>query len=157
MFLSIGLTKYKIITMILPHKQPKHSPFFCSCKNKNPLVILMSAYQHPYAQSGVVLDCLRPATGYNQPSYSLAPRCGSVQPDCDNLSYSAFATDSSYNGYYDSCQNSVTPSAYCDLQYVNASPKTVIGCWKGCCPSEGGCDKNCHVQCVTNQSKKMKA
>ena len=113
----------------------------------------MSCYEHPYAQSGVVLDCLKPASGYNQPSYSLAPRCGTVQPDCDNLTYSAFATDSTYNSYYDSCPNIGPNVPYCDLKYVNAPPKTVIDCWKGCCNQDmSQCSEPCHVNCVVKAS-----
>jgi hypothetical protein len=122
-------------------------------KTKSTFIFLMSCYEHPYAQSGTVLDCLKPAAGYNQPSFSLAPRCGAVQPDCNNLTYSAFATDASYNGFYDACMVADPNPSSCDLRLVTAAPKTVIDCWKGCCDkSMTNCSEQCHTDCVVKKN-----
>jgi hypothetical protein len=109
----------------------------------------------PYAVSSTILDCKQAANGYNKPSYPAGPSCNTKDfPSCDNRSYSAYATDSSYQGFYDNCFITTDSQQSCDLKYVNAAPKTVIDCWKNCCDSQmRDCNQNCHTSCVVSGGK----
>lgn len=105
----------------------------------------------PYDTSASILDCQQATKGYNKPSYPDGPSCNTPWPSCDNRTYSAYALDASYSGYYDDCFNAFKSQPACDLKYVNASPKTVIDCWKQCYNDEmKAFSKDCQVQCVVN-------
>lgn len=108
----------------------------------------------PYALSSTILDCKQPSSGYSKPSYPSKPNCDSIYPNCDNRSYSAYALDASYNGVYDNCFITSDFKPACDLKYVNAPPKVVLGCWQNCCNDQlRDCNMNCHVDCVVSGGK----
>lgn len=107
-----------------------------------------------YETGANMLDCDKTKDGvYQRPSYSLKRSCDQQFSSCSNRSYSAYALDSAYNGYYDACipVDHVTPQ--CDLVYLNAKPKTVIDCWNKCCGNpEKLCTQACETQCVVGNS-----
>lgn len=110
---------------------------------------MSSDYQVPYETGAQVLDCENVKQGYNKAYYSINPTCNGVVPSCDNRSYSAYALDSGYQGYYDNCFISQPEKPQCDLKYVNAAPKVVEACWTKCCdPKMSGCNQDCHDACV---------
>lgn len=114
---------------------------------------MSSVYQVPYETGSQILDCENVKKGYNKPSYSLDPSCNGIVPSCDNRSYSAYATDSAYQGYYDNCFKSQPEAHQCDLKYVNAPPKVVEACWTRCCNSKmSDCNQDCHDACVVGGS-----
>lgn len=107
----------------------------------------MSAqYQSPYETGAQFLDCEFKKSGYNNAYYSLKPTCNVNVPSCDNRSYSAYALNSAYQGYYDNCFLGQPEPSQCDLKYVNAPPKVTMACWDKCC--KDGCDLDCHTACV---------
>ena len=112
-------------------------------------------YQSPYSTAATILDCQKPGAGYSPGYFSNKPITGKSWSDCDNRSYSAFALESQYNGYYDECFNWGNCKPACDLKYVNAPPKKVLGCWDQCCESSDigliNCDKDCQIKCVTTK------
>lgn len=104
-----------------------------------------------YAISSTILDCKKPMSGsdYSKASYPDKPTCNKNWPSCDTSFYGAYALDSSYNGYVDYCSPTDNNTNACDLKFVNAKPKTVIGCWQSCCDKDmTNCDANCHADCV---------
>jgi len=105
--------------------------------------------QAPYETGAQLLDCENVTKGYQRGYYSLEPTCNGNVPSCDNRSYSAYATDSAYQGYYDDCFVSRPEKPQCDLKYVNAAPKVVEACWSQCCsPHMTQCNQDCHDACV---------
>jgi len=112
----------------------------------------------PYETGAQLLNCEQVKTGYEKPSYSMIPTMNGIVPSCDNRSYSAYATHSAYQGYYDNCFIDTTNTKpQCDLKYVNAPPKVDIQCWEKCCSSDPDpntrtksdrCTDDCHVKCV---------
>ena len=112
---------------------------------------MSSNYQVPYETGAELLDCQNVTKGYNKASYSLDPTCDGVVPNCDNRSYSAYATDSAYQGLYDNCFVGQPETPQCDLKYVNAAPKVVESCWTKCCdPKMSNCNQDCHDMCVVS-------
>ena len=110
----------------------------------------MSVYTPPYATGAQVLDCEDVKNGYQKPSYSADPTCNNGYPNCDVRSYSSFATDSAYQGYYDFCLTAPA-NTQCDLKYLSAPPKVDIGCWPKCCDKQmSNCNQACHESCVIN-------
>ena len=118
---------------------------------------MSSPYQVPYATGAQILDCEKVKSGYNKPSYSLDPTCNGTVPNCDNRTYSAYATDSAYQGFYDNCFVGQPVPPQCDLKYVNAPPKVVEACWSKCCDPKvsgaPGCNQDCHDTCVVSGNK----
>jgi len=112
----------------------------------------------PYVSSANLIDCQNPTNGYSKPSYSMAPSCSPSFPNCDNRSYSAYATQSAYNSYYDDCFNPFPKNNACDLTVLNATPKVVSECWKNCCDQNmANCSETCQVDCVVNKSSPQPA
>jgi hypothetical protein len=93
-----------------------------------------------------LVDCKssRPAGCPNPPFYmGCANNDNMVVPTNDNRSYTMYATEGGYQGYYDAvdpaCGGGKVP---CDLKFTTASTQVVDGCWKSCQT------QNCHVNCV---------
>jgi hypothetical protein len=114
---------------------------------------MSSSYQVPYETGAQLLNCDKVKEGYNRSYYSLDPSCNGIVPSCDNRSYSAYATDSAYQGYYDNCFIGQPEKPQCDLTYVNAPPRITKECWKSCCDQKtNNCNEDCHVSCVVNSA-----
>ena len=108
-----------------------------------------------YETNSQLIDCDLLKSGvYQSPSYSTSPSCSKNQKNCDNQTYSSYATNSVYQGYYDNCLSAkphVTPQ--CDLTYVNSTPKLNADCWTKCCNKNmDDCSQDCQIACVVNGS-----
>jgi len=110
-----------------------------------------------YEKSSQLIDCDKQGADYQKPSYSMNPSCSKNQLDCNNQSYSFYATNSAYQGYYDNCFISGPAVPQCDLTYVNSSPKMNADCWDKCCNKNmKDCNQECHTSCVVNGNEKPK-
>ena len=108
-----------------------------------------------YETNSQLIDCDKQGAGYQQPSYSLSPSCSKNQLNCNNQTYSVYATNSAYQGYYDNCLSAGPVTPQCDLTYVNSTPKLNADCWTKCCNKNmSDCSQDCQIACVVNGNSK---
>jgi hypothetical protein len=106
----------------------------------------------PYEKNAQLIDCDKLVSSY---SYSLSPACSKNQLSCDNQSYTLYATDKAYQGFYDNCSSVKNGVPQCDLTYVSSSPKLNQECWSQCCDKNmRNCDTQCQLACVINDDQK---
>ena len=111
----------------------------------------MSTQNKQYDDAAILTDCRRPSSGYNHPYFQLKPQPDVALPSCDNRSYSAYALNPRYQGYYDHCSMDC-PNKACDLAYLSSTPKKNIECWSKCCDGKDApCTQKCQVDCVVGK------
>ena len=102
-----------------------------------------------YDNSAMLMDCQKGAGIYSKPFQNSEKACKKF-PECDNRTYSAYATPGPYRGYYDDCFSSPNGKPACDLAVLYAPPITIENCWAKTCTKQG-CNEDAHVACVVGE------